>query len=100
MMALKIIYRTKRLEKECTDFYEAQKKHGIRMAEIIHQRIQQIQAADSVDILLKYKIGRCHRLEGDRKEEIAMDLVHPFRLVFIETDRIELVRIQEIEDYH
>lgn len=40
-------------------------------------------------------------LEGDRKGEYAMDLVHPYRLIFEKnkTD-VELVRIINIEDYH
>ncbi|MEA3423043.1 MAG: type II toxin-antitoxin system RelE/ParE family toxin [Bacillota bacterium] len=96
-----ILYRTKTLEKACTDYSKANKKYGSEMADKIHQRVDEIMAADSVAILLKFKIGRCHKLKGDRKEEYAMDLIHPFRLVFIQIEgEIELVKIIEIENYH
>lgn len=71
------------------------------MARLIHQRVDEIQAADSIEMLVQYSIGRCHQLEGNRKGEYAMDLVHPYRLIFEQnkTD-VKLVRIINIEDYH
>ena len=47
-----------------------------------NQRIDEIKAALSVEMLLQFKIGRCHKLKGNRKDQYAMDLVHPYRLVF------------------
>ena len=70
------------------------------MAEKIHMRIDQISAADSVEMLVRYHIGRCHGLQGDRKGQYAMDLVHPYRLIFTKEDSHTVsVRIEEIEDY-
>lgn len=71
------------------------------MAEKIHLRIEQIQAADSVEELVKYSIGNCHPLKGDRAGQYAMDLVQPFRLIF-DKDKEEVlwVRIIEVTDYH
>lgn len=50
---------------------------------------------------MQFSIGRCHQLVGNRKGEYAMDLVHPYRLVF-EKDKedVKLVQIINIEDYH
>jgi proteic killer suppression protein len=60
-----------------------------------------LRAADSVDDLVQYAIGRCHPLKGNRNGEFAMDLVHPYRLIFKKIDNVvELVRIMSIEDYH
>jgi plasmid maintenance system killer protein len=42
------------------------------MAAKIHQRIDEITAADSVEVLIQYKIGGCHILKGDRKKQYAM----------------------------
>ena len=52
------------------------------MADKIHQRIDEIHAADTVEMLMEAHIGRCHPLTGNRKGQYAMDLVHPKRLVF------------------
>lgn len=71
------------------------------MAEKIHQRVDEIRAAETVELLIRYQIGRCHILSENRKGQYAMDLVHPYRLVF-EKDGQELriVKILEIVDYH
>ena len=46
-------------------------------------------------------VDRCHMLKGKRKTQYAVDLGHPFRLVFelVEKDPA-MIRIVEIEDYH
>lgn len=71
------------------------------MAFLIHQRIDQIKAATSVEMLVQFSIGRCHPLQGKRKGEYAMDLVHPYRLIFHQKNQeIQFVKIIDIEDYH
>lgn len=98
---MQIEYKNSRIAKICTNAYESEKKHGKTMAEKIHLRIKQISAADSVEMLLQYKIGRCHQLKGNRKEQYAMDLVHPYRLVFEKKgNEIQIANIMEIVDYH
>ena len=98
---MQIVYKNKGLERVCTIAQEANKKHGQRMAEIIHLRIDQIVAAASFEELIRFRIGGCHVLQGNRREQYAMDLVHPFRLVFVKCcSTIQLVRIVEIIDYH
>lgn len=77
------------------------KDYGKEMAVKITQRIGQIISASEISELVQYGIGRCHELEGNRKGQFAMDLVHPYRLVFVEDNgRISLVKIISIEDYH
>lgn len=58
--------------------------------------------------------GRLHELTGDRKGQFAMDLLHPYRLIFEPTEnppplkddggldwlQITAVTIVEIADYH
>ena len=98
---LKIEYKTKKLEKVCTDVRTAEKQYGCQMAEKIQLRIDQIAAADSIGMLVQLHIGGCHALTGDRKGQYAMDLVHPYRLVFQEKNGyIEVALILEIVDYH
>ena len=98
---MKIEYSNKQIEKVCTNASTATKKHGERMAEIIHQRIDEIKAASSVEEMIQYSIGRCHKLKGNRKEQFAVVLVQPYRLVFTKQGEfIQIATIQEIVDYH
>lgn len=62
---MKITYKTKKLEKICTDASQAEKKHGKQMAAKIHQRIDEISAADTVEMMIQFHIGRCHVLTGE-----------------------------------
>ena len=85
----------------CTDAQVATRKYGPERAELIHQRIGEMEAADSVEFMIKYRIGRCHPLQGNRKGEYAVDLIHPRRLVFTKKgDEIQIARVIEIVDYH
>ena len=71
------------------------------MADKISQRIREIQAADTVEMMIQYHTGRCHLLTGDRKGSYAVDLVHPYRLVFEKHgEEIQIAYITEIVDYH
>lgn len=98
---MEIEYSNKQLEKICTNASTATKKHGEHMAEIIHQRIDEIHAALSVEEMIQYSIGRCHKLTNNRKNQYAVDLVHPYRLVFTKRGEfIQIATIQEIVDYH
>ena len=98
---MQIKYKNRRIEKVCTNAYEAEKKHGKEMAEKIQMRIDQISAALSVEMMLQFKIGRCHPLLGNRKNQYAVDLVHLYRLVFEKIgNEIQIANIIEIVDYH
>lgn len=94
-------YKNKSIEKVCKNAREAVRKHGAEMADRIHQRIDEIEAADSVEMMIQYGIGRCHPLTGDRKDQYAVDLVHPYRLVLEKRgSQVQIAMIMEIVDYH
>ena len=96
-----IAYRNKRLKSVCTDYSAAKKAYGEQMAEMIHLRIDQISASESVQEMVRFNIGRCHRLKGDRDGKYACNLIQPYRLVFsVEGGRLQIARIEEIVDYH
>ncbi len=99
---MQIKYKNKKIEKLCSNASKAEKVYGERVAEKIQMRIDQIKASDTIDDLIKYKIGRCHSLTGDRDGQYAMDLVHPLRLIFTvdESSCIQVAQIVEIVDYH
>ena len=51
--------------------------------------------------MIKFNIGRCHRLIKNRSGQYAVDLVHPYRLVFEKHgNEIQVAYIMEIVDYH
>lgn len=79
---MQIEYKTKKLEMVCTNAAEATKAYGQEMAAKLHQRIDEIKAALSIEMMIQYRIGRCHPLKGNRKNQYAVDLVHPYRLIF------------------
>ena len=98
---MQIKYKTRKLEKVCENAYEAEKKYGENMAAKIQQRIDEISAADTVEEMMQFRIGRCHHLEGQRKQQYAVDLVHPYRLVFEKIgNEVQIANIMEIVDYH
>lgn len=71
------------------------------MAELIHLRIDQLNAAETVEEMINFSIGRCHQLNGNREGQYALDLAHPYRLIFVKIDdQIQIVKIIEIVDYH
>ncbi len=58
---MKVEYKSRSIEKVCEDASVAERKYGREMAEKIQLRIDQIRAADSVEMMIQFKIGRCHR---------------------------------------
>jgi toxin HigB-1 len=92
---------------------ELQKRWGAEGAKKISLRLQQLAAAPTL-AELRGLPGRCHELTGDRDGQLAVDVHHPFRLVFRpsedpppETDdggldwrAVESVTVIEMVDYH
>lgn len=98
---MNITYKNRKLQKVCTDAKVAERMYGRKMADKIHQRIDEISAADSVEMMIRFRIGRCHPLAQNRKMEYAMDLIHPYRLVFKKIgEKVQIAYILEIVDYH
>lgn len=96
-----ITYKSKKLKKICTDARAAERLYGREMAEKLQMRIDEITAADTVEMMVRFRIGRCHPLIHNRKGQYSVDLVHPYRLVFQKNgDEVQIVHIIEIVDYH
>ena len=98
---MEVSYKTNKLKKECTNASVCERTHGSEMAVLIFQRIAEIQASPTVEFMIENRIGRCHALKFNRKGQYAVDLVHPFRMVFEKQgEEIQIARITEITDYH
>lgn len=96
-----ITYRNKSIKAACTDAKVSDRKYGKEMSAKIQMRIDEIKAADNVEYMVQFHIGRCHPLTNNRAGQYAVDLVHPYRLIFEKDgDEIQIANIIEIVDYH
>lgn len=112
---MQIFFRTKQLAKICNTESVAIKKIGKESASKLKIRLAQIHAADNLDLLIQFPMpGRCHKLKADRKNQYAMDLKHPLRLIFVPTNgeqgwnendiiienKVDVITVIDIKDYH
>ena len=104
---MKLTYKSKKLEKECKDYTKAVKSYGPQSAKKLYQRVKELTAANSLDEMVEFMIGRCHPLTGDLKGKYALDLAHPYRLIVEPQDEecsgnfeIKIVKLLEVKDYH
>lgn len=110
---MEVLFATKKLQRELTEAGKMQRAYGALGAKRISLRLQQMQAAPSLEEM-RHLPGRCHELSGDRKGTLAVDVEHPHRLVFRPTEnpapvdeaggldwsRVESVTVIAIVDYH
>ena len=54
---MKITYKNNKIKKVCTNVSEAEKRHGLEMAEKIMLRIDQISATLSVEMMIQFRIA-------------------------------------------
>lgn len=78
-----IYFRTRKLQKMCSNRKEAEKKLGARMAGKLLQRMMELSAATQLNEISSLPPPRCHELSGDRRGQLSIDLEHPYRLLFI-----------------
>lgn len=103
-------FKNKKIQKQCENPSDAQKVYGAKIGNKLTLRVTQLIAAQNLSDIKHIPAARLHKLSGKRANEYAVDLVHPFRLVFTpvfedgnETDKLEsinIVRIEEVTDYH
>lgn len=109
---MEILFKTEKLRKNCEDINRASIEWGPRIARKVIQRILELHAADCLYDISHVPPTRCHSLQNNRQGQYAVDLLHPFRLVFqpISEDgsvlvnpdplKVTIVKILEVVDYH
>lgn len=96
-----ITFKNRKIQQICTNPRIAERHYGCRMAEKIDMRMNELLAAENVEEMVRFHIGRCHSLLGNRNGQYAVELVQPYRLVFEKKgDTIQIANILEIVDYH
>ena len=108
-----IVFRTRKLRKQCTGTKEMVKAFGPRQARRLRQRLDDLRAADCLEVM-RVLPGRCHELKADRELQLSIDLEHPHRLVFepaheevprkedggLDWRLVTAIRVLEITDTH
>ena len=109
-----IFFKTRKLARVCNSDRELRKRYGDRMAKTIAMRLAVLKHARTLSLVPTTPPERRHRLAGKRKEQYAVDLVHPHRLVFEphrssgapadaakgDAGGVTAITIIEIIDYH
>jgi len=108
-----VTFATAKLQKLCNSQGKLRGEYGPRMADVIQRRLADLAAVDTLAVMRNLP-GRCHELTGDLKGCLALDLVHPDRLIFKPTDdpppqikgggmdwpEVRSVEVVGIGDYH
>jgi proteic killer suppression protein len=107
-----ILFRTRKLQKQCSDDKEAVKAFGKIRAKRVRQRLDDIRAAANLEVMRSLP-GRLHALSADREGQLSLDLDGPYRLILEPVledtatsadpprwSDIQCVRILEITDTH
>jgi len=109
---MKIKFKTKKLRKILNDSVLIKIKYGKTCRKIMI-KLSQIEASSSLEELMTLP-GRYHKLKGNKKNQFACDLKHPYRLVFAPNNEplpldnsgnliyseVTNIIINEIVDYH
>lgn len=111
---MEIKFRNTKLQKIFESEANLKRKYGARRAIIIASHMNVIESLPSLATIPTVRPIRCHQLREDRDEQFAIDIVHPYRLVFkvdhdpiprdefggIDRGRVTVIKIMEVIDYH
>lgn len=110
---MEIAFRTRKLARIFNSVNALRRQYGDRMARTIMTRLAVLQEARTLSMVPTLPPNRRHQLHGDRAGQYAVDLTHPYRLIFeptdtsvretgggINTDAVTTITIIEVTDYH
>jgi len=109
-----ILFQDRKLGKVCNDDSLLAQKFGPVRAKLIKRRLYQCRAAENLEVLRSLPQVRCHELKGNREGTLAVDLDHPYRLIFepandpiprkldggLDWTGVTAIRVLSVEDYH
>ncbi len=111
--ALDLSFASKYLARRFATRKALAKTYGDEQAQRIIRRLDDLIAAPDL-AAMRATPGRCHELVGDRAGTLALDLKHPYRLIFapahapiprrpdggLDWAAVTAVQILAVEDYH
>jgi proteic killer suppression protein len=83
---VEIYLRTRKLQKTCNSAKAMRAKWGRERAKKLQQRLAELSAAECLADIAKLRAARCHELKGSLAGTLSVDLVQPYRLLFIPTN--------------
>jgi len=111
---MEIEFRVRKLQKQCNSESLLLRAFGKDNGRKIKLRLAVLRAADTLEQIPTNRPERCHQLSGNRSGQFAVDLSHPFRLVFepnhdplpkmddggLDKSKVTSITILTVEDYH
>ena len=110
---MEVVFRTRKLARIFNSTNALRRQYGDRMARTIMTRLAVLREAQTLSMVPTLPPNRRHQLHGDRAGQYAVDLTHPYRLIFepsdtsaqeagggINTDEVTAITISEVTDYH
>jgi proteic killer suppression protein len=98
---LKVVFRTRKIEKQYTEYKRAVKAYGGEIARKYIQRINIIKQAKNFDELSALPGLRCHPLKGVREGQYAISLTGFYRLIFtLVGESLQIVQIEEVSKHY
>lgn len=79
---MKLLFKSRKLKYQCENPKEARKVYGAAIGSKLTQRVNELYNAPNLKDIKNIPAARLHRLQGKRADEFAVDLVHPYRLIF------------------
>ncbi len=109
-----ILFQDQKLGKACNDQSLLVRKFGSIRGKLLRRRLDEFRAADNLEILRSLPQIRCHELKENRKGTLAVDLDHPYRLIFepannpiprksdggLNWKEVTVIRVLAVENYH
>jgi toxin HigB-1 len=109
-----ILFGDQKLAKVCGSDSLLIRKYGPMRAKLFRHCLVQFRAAENLEVLRWLPQVRCHELKGDREGTLAVDLGHPYRLIFepannpiprktdggLDWTSVTVIRVLGVEDYH
>lgn len=109
-----IAFRDRKLLKCANEHRTAVKTLGPQRADRFQKRLTELRAADCLEDLRSLPQAKYHELTGNRAGQLACNLDHPYRLIFIpahkplplreagglDWSKVTAVEVIEIADYH
>lgn len=109
-MSIEIKFKSPRLQQLCESDKKLTAHFGAINARKIVRRLNEIEAAESLGMLVHYHIGRCHALTENRHGQFALDVEQPLRLIiapifedgqsWVDWPKIRKILVVEVTDYH
>ncbi len=111
---MEISFKSRKDQKTFNEYRTLKKEYGDPMAKTIQKRMAVLKNAPTLFHVQADRTMRLHPLKGNRNGQFAVNLKHPFRLVFIpnhdtlpttedgavDLSKITAITILEVIDYH